>query len=72
MTTGDLSDSFRVSYQKKFQDRPKIKFDETVHAILIPARSEYDDVMKRSLWWSDDDYLTFRHSANAERNEDVM
>jgi hypothetical protein len=41
----------------------KIKFNMVKYVMLIPSRREFDDNMKKTLWWNNFDYNNFRFSA---------
>jgi len=76
MTTGDLMDGNNVLPIKKRKQKPKIRFYDQVHAVLIPSRSDYDEMgLKNCLWWSSKDYEIFQHSAHdsdfRESSEDI-
>ena len=36
------------------------------HVMLIPSRIEFDDNMKKTMWWNNYDYNNFRFSASYE------
>mmetsp|Transcript_11509 Transcript_11509/g.11528 ORF Transcript_11509/g.11528 Transcript_11509/m.11528 type:complete len:166 (-) Transcript_11509:236-733(-) len=62
-TTGDLLTSKTpISGNKSSR---KLRFCNTVNAILIPSRRDYSKLdLKSSLWWSNTDYEEFQSSAN--------
>lgn len=50
--------------------RSKTKFHPAVRVVLIPTRDEYTQAgVSSSLWWSDEDYLSFKESGISEIRE---
>ena len=41
----------------------KIKFNMIKYVKLIPSRKDFDDNMKKTMWWNDYDYDNFRNLA---------
>jgi hypothetical protein len=50
--------------------KKKVKFSNFVKIILIPTRTEYNN-LSHFLWWNEEDYKLFKISAVNELNEIV-
>mmetsp|Transcript_20161 Transcript_20161/g.20263 ORF Transcript_20161/g.20263 Transcript_20161/m.20263 type:complete len:145 (-) Transcript_20161:358-792(-) len=80
---GDLNPtvSMQTSYSKKGGkkedgvvyrkfEKKSVRFALVATAILIPSRKVYSELnLKDSLWWSGEDYTSFRLSAKADLQE---
>mmetsp|Transcript_4719 Transcript_4719/g.4765 ORF Transcript_4719/g.4765 Transcript_4719/m.4765 type:complete len:193 (+) Transcript_4719:64-642(+) len=66
-STNNLMSEIEKEVEEKKEENKKVRFSDTSRVILVPCLNEYrSHGLHNELWWENNDYCSFKHSASVE------